>query len=46
MLVLSYPWLDKQHPDRKGEQLKRICPIFEAMLKLCSGGATFGVMLE
>ena len=33
VLVLSYPWLDKEHPDREGEQLAKIVPILEVMLK-------------
>ena len=29
VVVLSYPWLDKEHPDREGEQLAKIAPILE-----------------
>jgi len=29
VLVLSYPWLDREHPDREGEQLAKIAPILE-----------------
>ena len=32
VLVLSYPWLDREHPDRLGEQLRRIVPILSALL--------------
>ena len=33
VVVLSYPWLDWYHPDREGAQLKRLIPIFEAVMK-------------
>ena len=38
VLVLSYPWLDKEHPDREGEQLAKIVPILEVMLKKAKEG--------
>ena len=40
ILVLSYPWLDGEHPDKFGEQLGRIVPILRAMLEF-SGGEEF-----
>ena len=33
ILVKSYPWLDRWHPDRLGEQLKRLAPFLRLMLK-------------
>ena len=33
VVVLSYPWLDKEHPDRLGEQLRRLAPFLKAMLE-------------
>ena len=32
VLVLSYPWLDKGHPDRMGETLRRVAPVLRAWL--------------
>ena len=32
VLVLSYPWLDKDHPDRMGETLRRVAPVLRAWL--------------
>ena len=32
VLVLSYPWNDAFHPDRLGETLRELLPVFEAML--------------
>ena len=29
LIVLSYPWLDRAHPDRQGEQLRRLLPLFK-----------------
>ena len=52
VLVLSYPWLDKEHPGREGEQLAKIVPILEVMLKeakAARGGgehATVGVLWD
>ena len=31
VIVLSYPWLDKEHPDRLGEQLRRLLPVLQAV---------------
>lgn len=49
VLVLSYPWLDWFHPDREGAQLRRLLPVFEAMLaeaKCDSPHCTVGVMID
>jgi len=47
VLVLSYPWLDPEHPDRQGEQLGRIVPILERMLPSCGGDEfTVGVLWD
>ena len=49
VLVLSYPWLDKQHPDRLGAQMRRLLPILEAMLaeaKADAASCTVGVMMD
>lgn len=47
ILVLSYPWLDPEHPDRQGEQLARIVPILERMLPSCGGDEfTVGVLWD
>lgn len=40
ILVLSYPWLDGDHPDKAGEHLGRLAPILQHMLAFC-GGAEF-----
>ena len=49
MLVLSYPWADYFHPDRAGELLRTLLPIF----KICYAKAvshhemcTVGVMID
>ena len=41
ILVLSYPWYDKFHPDRLGEQLCRIANVLEILLHEAKYG-TFG----
>jgi hypothetical protein len=47
VLVLSYPWLDKEHPDRLGEQLRRVAPFLRALLSACaSEHGTVGVMWD
>ena len=49
VLVLSYPWLDKAHPDRLGETLRRILPVLRALLaKAAEYGThcTIGVLWE
>lgn len=49
VLVLSYPWLDRWHPDRLGEQLSKWLPIFKLMLhaaKSSSAHATVGVLWD
>ena len=57
ILVLSYPWLDRHHPDKHGATLRRILPILRACreqaLKPPHGGdrgggvhCTFGVFWD
>lgn len=49
VLVLSYPWLDKHHPDRLGEQLGTVVPVLRAMLdsRSCtSEHGTVGVLWD
>ena len=49
VLVLSYPWGSPEHPDKEGMQLKRMLPIFEAMLQEArcdSEFATVGVLMD
>ena len=56
ILVLSYPWLDRHHPDKHGATLRRILPILRACVKqaqegdhMWSGGgphATIGVFWD
>ena len=50
VLVLSWPWLDNNHPDREGEQLRRIAPILKVLLEKAkrAGGeyATVGVLVD
>ena len=50
VLVLSYPWLDKDHPDRMGETLRRVAPVLRAWLawvtKECSEHCTIGVLWD
>ena len=50
VLVLSYPWLDKDHPDRMGETLRRVAPVLRAWLafvtKYCSEHGTIGVLWD
>jgi hypothetical protein len=56
VLVISYPWLDRFHPDREGVQLRRIAPVLQAMLNSAQTPqtgprtkrphATVGVMLD
>lgn len=49
VLVLSCPWLDANHPDRLGEQLKRLTPIFQAFVDECKTygpHATAGVLWD
>ena len=36
--VLSYGWAAKEHPDPTGEQLQRLLPMLEAIVKECDGG--------
>ena len=47
ILVLSYAWLDKEHPDRLGEQLRRVAPVLRSMLSsVGSAHGTIGVMWD
>ena len=58
VLVLSYPWNDPFHPDQRGELLRTLMPIFEALLKQAQAPlgaaiddrwmehATVGVMID
>jgi len=47
ILALSYPWLDREHPDRMGEMLRRVAPILRAMLAtVASEHGTVGVMWD
>ena len=49
ILVLSYPWLDRHHPDKHGATLRRILPILRACREqaLNSGvHCTFGVFWD
>ena len=44
VLVLSCPWLDSYHPDRLGEQLKRLVPVFKAIVEESKRYSTYGTM--
>lgn len=47
VLVISYPWLDYDHPDKNGEILARIAPVLRCMLPLCGGDQyTVGVLID
>jgi len=49
VLVLSYPWLDRTHPDRQGEQLRKILPILKVMVekaKQYGAHGTIGVLWD
>ena len=47
VLVVSYPWLDYDHPDPEGEILARLVPVLRTMLPLCGGDAyTVGVLID
>ena len=47
IVVLSYPWLDFDHPDKLGEQLARVVPILNVMLNFCGGEEfTVGVLWD
>lgn len=50
VIVLSYPWADKEHPDRSGQLLRRLLPVLEALAAHCDhyGGAeaTWGIVWD
>lgn len=47
VLCLSYAWLDREHPDRMGETLRRVRPILSAMLSAVKDPCgTVGVMWD
>lgn len=49
ILVLSYPWLDCHHPDRLGETLRCLLPIFESLLakaRETNPHGTVGVVMD
>ena len=47
VLVLSYPWLDFEHPDRQGEHLGRLVPVLRRMLPFAGGDQfTVGVLWD
>jgi hypothetical protein len=49
ILVISYPWLEKWHPDPRGQTLQRILPILRAMIKEAKRygtHATIGVLWD
>ena len=49
-LVVSMPWLDAEHPDKHGEQLRSLVPILVAMVDAAQGAgcphSTIGVFVE
>lgn len=49
VLVLSYPWLDRHHPDRNGEQLKSLLPVLKSLHSAAQATqqhATVGVLWD
>ena len=46
VLVLSYPWLDKAHPDPHGLVLARILPFLELLARQCGHSGTVGVLWD
>ena len=49
IVVVSYPWLSKGHPDPHGDHLSALLPAFKALVKLCDEngpGSTFGVLWD
>ena len=44
VLVLSYPWLDRDPPDRLGETLRRILPILRALREKARQYGTHGTV--
>ena len=49
VLVISSPWLDPEHPDNKGESLRRLVPLLELLVrhaKRYGEHATLGVFWD
>ena len=47
IVIVSYPWLDKAHPDREGEWLAKLAPVLRCMLPHCGGEQyTVGVLWD
>jgi len=48
VLVISYPWLDRDHPDRAGELLRRVAFVLKAFASSCdsSPGSKVGVFWD
>ena len=48
VLVMSYPWLDRDHPDRAGELLRRVAFVLKAFASSCdsSPGSKVGVFWD
>ena len=46
-LIISYPWLDADHPDRKGEQLRKIAPVLKIFAERAKQkGGKVGVFID
>ena len=46
-LIISYPWLDADHPDRKGEQLRKIAPVLKIFAEEAKqNGGKVGVFID
>merc|ERR1740130_2557807 len=49
VLVISYPWLDADHPDKDGLQLRKIAKVlraFDKQAKKYGGGCKVGVFFD
>ena len=50
ILVLSYPWLDRRHPDPHRQHLKTLRPLLNAIVAYCDEeggeGCSFGVLWD
>lgn len=47
VIVLSYPWLDRDHPDQRGELLRTIAPVLQTVVAAAGDGhCTVGVMID